>query len=86
MSLTKLSLARNNLVSDIPAGDRKIVNLFLQCIDPEMVRGLARGGTPLGSVLGPGQRTLLYHLLTRVHNGDRIALRKLDKSVRPTSP
>jgi hypothetical protein len=49
-----------------------------------MVRGLARGGTPLGSVLGPGQRTLLYHLLTRVHNGDRIALRKLDKSVRPT--
>ncbi len=51
-----------------------------------MVRGLARGGTPLGSVLGPGQRTLLYHLLTRVHNGDRIALRKLDKSVRATSP
>ncbi len=42
MSLTKLSLAGNNqitvfpawenLVSDIPARDRKIANLFLQCI------------------------------------------------------
>ncbi len=39
MSLTKFSLAgnihilpdRESLVSDIPAGDRKIVNLFLQC-------------------------------------------------------
>jgi hypothetical protein len=39
MSLTKLSLAKNihilpareSLVSDIPAGDGKIVNLFLQC-------------------------------------------------------
>jgi hypothetical protein len=40
MSLTKLSLAGNNLiipgrraslVSDIPAGDGKIANLFLQC-------------------------------------------------------
>ncbi len=39
MSLTKLSLAENiyilsareSLVSDIPARDRKIVNLFLQC-------------------------------------------------------
>jgi hypothetical protein len=38
MSLTKLSLAGNNLVipvqslvSDIPAGDGKIYNLFLQC-------------------------------------------------------
>jgi hypothetical protein len=40
MSLTKFSLAWNNLiiprgssVSDIPASDGKIVNLFLQCID-----------------------------------------------------
>ncbi len=32
MSLTKLSLARNTLVSDIPAGDGKIANFFLQCI------------------------------------------------------
>ncbi len=43
MSLTKLSLDGNNLTipaqgefgpwdSDIPAGDGKIVNLFLQCI------------------------------------------------------
>jgi hypothetical protein len=33
MSLTKLSLlARNNLVSDIPAGGGKIAILFLQCI------------------------------------------------------
>ncbi len=35
MSLTKLSLAgnivRESLVSDIPAGDRKIANIFLQC-------------------------------------------------------
>ncbi len=32
MSLTKLSLVENNsLVSDDPAGDRKIDNLFLQC-------------------------------------------------------
>jgi hypothetical protein len=39
MSLTKLSLARNNkivparesLVIDFPAGDRKIANFFLQC-------------------------------------------------------
>ncbi len=39
MSLTKLSLARNNknysrpgrVVSDIPAGDGIIANLFLQC-------------------------------------------------------
>ncbi len=40
MSLTKLSLAGNNLIipdhgefgiSDIPAGDGKIANLFLQC-------------------------------------------------------
>jgi hypothetical protein len=39
MSLTKLYLAgkiklfpaRESLVSDIPAGDRKIVNIFLQC-------------------------------------------------------
>jgi hypothetical protein len=41
MSLTKLSLAENNLiipameslVSDIPGGDGKIDNLFLQCMD-----------------------------------------------------
>jgi hypothetical protein len=40
MSLSKLSLAGNNfiipearesLVNDIPAGDRKTINLFLQC-------------------------------------------------------
>jgi hypothetical protein len=31
MSLTKLFTDRESLVSDIPAGDRKIANLFLQC-------------------------------------------------------
>jgi hypothetical protein len=39
MSITKLSLAGNNiiilaresLIRDIPSGDRKIANLFLQC-------------------------------------------------------
>jgi hypothetical protein len=44
MSLTKLSLAGNfviiprkgSLVSDIPAGDGKIDNLFLQCILPSV--------------------------------------------------
>jgi hypothetical protein len=30
MSLTKLSMAKERLVSDIPAGDGKIDNLFLQ--------------------------------------------------------
>ncbi len=30
--ITKLFPARESLVSDIPAGDGKIVNLFLQCI------------------------------------------------------
>jgi hypothetical protein len=41
MSLTKLSLAgkiklfpaRESLVNDIPAGDRKTANIFLQCIE-----------------------------------------------------
>jgi hypothetical protein len=32
ISLTELSLAGNDLVSDIPAGDEKIAGLFLQCI------------------------------------------------------
>jgi hypothetical protein len=36
MSLTKLSPA-GSLVSDIPAGDRKIANLFLQCITPNRI-------------------------------------------------
>jgi hypothetical protein len=31
MSLTKPSLGRESLVSDTPAGDGKIANLFLQC-------------------------------------------------------
>jgi hypothetical protein len=42
MSLTKLSLAGNNLIflgqgefGDIPAVDEKIVNLFLQCMSLE---------------------------------------------------
>jgi hypothetical protein len=39
MSLIKLSLDGNNLVSDIPAGDGKIVNLFLQCIDQILFPG-----------------------------------------------
>jgi len=48
MSLTTLSLGRNNdviyklflaresLVSDIPAGDRNIAKLFLQCMQAEI--------------------------------------------------
>ncbi len=47
MSLTKLSLAANNLfparesfVSDTPAGDGKIVNLFLQCDVLHMIKDL----------------------------------------------
>ncbi len=43
MSLTKLSMDRNNLiiprkslVSDIPAGDRKTADLFLQCTCTKM--------------------------------------------------
>jgi hypothetical protein len=47
MSLTKLSLAgtRECLVSDIPAGDGKITNLFVQCtwaVEPDDI------GTKLG--------------------------------------
>jgi hypothetical protein len=39
MSLTKLTLAaRESLVGGIPAGDGKIVNLFLQCTIPILVR------------------------------------------------
>ncbi len=30
--IIELFLPRGSLVSDIPAGDRKLVNLFLQCI------------------------------------------------------
>jgi hypothetical protein len=45
MSLTKLSLAGNNLslVSDIPAGEGKIANLFLQCGETAM-------SIPLGDI------------------------------------
>jgi hypothetical protein len=58
VSLTKLSLGGNNdviyelfparesLVSDIPAGDGKIVNLFLQCNPLRAGRG---GHLPCGS-------------------------------------
>jgi hypothetical protein len=46
--ITKLSMAGNNLiipareslVSDIPAGDRKIINLFFQCMGPAAPRHL----------------------------------------------
>ncbi len=31
--ITELFLPRGSLVSDIPAGDGKLVNLFLRCID-----------------------------------------------------
>ncbi len=31
-NITELSLPRGSLVSDIPAGDGKLVNLFLRCI------------------------------------------------------
>ncbi len=30
--ITELFLPRGSLVSDIPAGDRKLVNLFLRCM------------------------------------------------------
>jgi hypothetical protein len=58
MSLTKLYLAgkiklfpaRESLVSDIPVGERKIVNLFLQC-----TIFFRRAGTPAPVRLaGPG--------------------------------
>ncbi len=32
--ITELFLPRGSLVSDIPAGDGKLVNLFLRCMDP----------------------------------------------------
>ncbi len=32
--ITELFLPRGSLVIDIPAGDGKLVNLFLRCIDP----------------------------------------------------
>jgi hypothetical protein len=51
MSLTKLSLA-GSLVSDIPSGDGKTANLFLQC-----------NGTPLLGILWDSQsvpQSMLY--------------------------
>jgi hypothetical protein len=32
--ITEFFLPRGSLVSDIPAGDGKLVNLFLRCMDP----------------------------------------------------
>ncbi len=58
MSLTKLSLAGNNLiipghgecwVSDTPVGDGKIANLFLQCNDLVLLRKQGAGGGGGGS-------------------------------------
>ena len=54
-------------------------------IKPDWVRTLAKTGTSLGTVLGPANRTLLFHLLTRVQNGDRIVLKKLDTAVSVTA-
>jgi hypothetical protein len=34
--ITELFLPRGSLVSDIPAGDGKLVNLFLRCRIPEL--------------------------------------------------
>jgi hypothetical protein len=34
--ITELFLPRGSLVSDIPAGDGKVVNLFLRCIVPDI--------------------------------------------------
>jgi hypothetical protein len=34
--ITELFLPRGSLVSDIPAGDGKLVNLFLRCRRPEI--------------------------------------------------
>jgi hypothetical protein len=39
----KLNPARESLVSDIPAGDGKIVNLFLQCNNKQEGSGDATG-------------------------------------------
>jgi hypothetical protein len=38
--ITELFLPRGSLVSDIPAGDGKLVNLFLRCIDPPFREGV----------------------------------------------
>jgi hypothetical protein len=35
--ITELFLPRGSLVSDIPTGDRKIMNLFSRCIDAEVL-------------------------------------------------
>ncbi len=51
MSPTKLSLAGNNLIIpghrkfDVPAGDRKIINLFLQCMYCTLYRSLTFNST-----------------------------------------
>jgi hypothetical protein len=55
-------------------------------VEPEWVRSLAKSGTSLGTVLGPTKRTLLYYLLTKVRNGDRIVLKKLDTAVSTAPP
>jgi hypothetical protein len=37
--ITELFLPRGSLVSDIPAGDGKLVNLFLRCMSLTVVEG-----------------------------------------------
>jgi hypothetical protein len=46
--ITELFLSRRSLVSDIPAGDGKLVNLFLQCMI--VVINIERSWTSLESM------------------------------------
>jgi hypothetical protein len=39
-AITELFLPRGSLVSDIPAGDGKLVNLFLRCTGQKLMRAL----------------------------------------------
>jgi len=43
--------ARESFVSDIPAGDGKLLNLYLQCIEVEDARGFHASVAALRSVL-----------------------------------
>ncbi len=40
--ITELFLPRGSLVSDIPAGDGKLVNLFLRCGDASVARSIRK--------------------------------------------
>jgi hypothetical protein len=69
MALTKLNLAGNNLIifpareslvtGDIPAGDGKIANLYLQCTRLLFVWGLGFILSPLATARQKGEKLSL---------------------------